>query len=113
MNCQLRIVNPLHDFLVVFVNGLQVFVQADTEAPHAEIEEQSQRHDDKGHDVEPPPLKRPGVRLDGQHGIVGEMRDDVFVACVAQVFYHRLELVADTLNLIVRLVFEEHLDDIG
>ncbi len=60
---------PLDDFLAVFVDVLQVFVQTEAEAPHAEIEEQPQRHDDGGDDVEPPTLKRPGVRLDGEHGV--------------------------------------------
>ena len=53
------------------------------------------------------------MSLGREYGILVDVVQDIFVLCIRQVFYHCFQFVADTLYLMIGLIFEEHIDEVG
>ena len=87
-------------------------VQAEAELPHAEIQEQTQGHDDGRHDVHPSMLEGACVCLHRDDWVVIELGENELVARVTEILDDPFHLVADALNLVVGLIAEEHLHGI-
>ena len=100
-------------YIILVLNCAQIAPQTQSVAPHTEVEHQTERHDNRRHNVEPTTLEGACVRLDRHYRVGTKVVDDSAVARIAEILDNRLKLFVDSLYLVVGFVLEEHLNPIG
>ena len=100
------------DVCITLLDGVQITVEPDSESPHSQVEYDAHRHDDGCEDVEPLAFEWAGMSLRSEDRVEVEIVKDDLVPGIGQILYHVFKLIADAFNLVVGLVFEEHIDEV-
>ena len=94
------------------MDGTEIPVEPDSEADHAEIEENAQRQYQSCDDIHPLAAERTCMGANGNDGVVVELGEDQFILRITQVFDSYLERLVQFLDLLIVAGMEEHLDGV-